>query len=106
MPGLPTPATPGPLHPASLARPVIAAPRGLSLFSAFPPTCIVLGDAERLEREVMKLVGAMERDAVPVHTVWVKDAPHDVLMVAWWDERVRDGVWRDVEEWVGTVART
>ena len=64
---------------------------------------VVLGDAERLEREVVKLVSAMERDSVDVHTVWVEDAPHDVLMMGWWDERVRDGVWRQVEEWVAEV---
>ncbi|KAI0822964.1 alpha/beta-hydrolase [Trametes gibbosa] len=89
--------------PTSLARPVIASPRGLSLFSEFPRSCVVLGDAERLEREVMRLVGAMERDGVDVHTVWVQDAPHDVLMMGWWDERVRDTVWGQVEEWVRQV---
>ncbi|KAI0760109.1 alpha/beta-hydrolase [Fomes fomentarius] len=86
--------------PTSLAHPIIASPRGLSLFSEFPKACVVLGDAERLEREVMKLVGAMERDGVDVHTIWVKDAPHDVLMMGWWDEHVRDAVWKQVEEWV------
>ena len=89
--------------PTSLEHPVIASPRGLSLFSEFPRACVVLGDAERLEREVTKLVGAMERDGVAVHTVWVKDAPHDVLMMGWWDERVRDGVWKQVEEWVAKI---
>ena len=89
--------------PTSLAHPVIASPRGLSLFSEFPRVCVVLGDAERLEREVMKLVGAMERDGVAVRTVWVRDAPHDVLMLGWWDERVRDGVWAQVEAWVAQV---
>ncbi|KAI0350846.1 alpha/beta-hydrolase [Trametes cingulata] len=89
--------------PTSLARPIIASPRGLSLFTEFPKTCVVLGDAERLEREVMRLVGAMERDGVEVHTIWVKDAPHDVLMMGWWDENVRDAVWAQVEEWVRRV---
>lgn len=89
--------------PTSLAHPVIASPRGLSLFSEFPRACVVLGDAERLEREVVKLVGAMERDGVDVHTVWARDAPHDVLMLGWWDERVRDEVWARVEEWVAKV---
>ena len=89
--------------PTSLARPVIASPRGLSLFSEFPRTCVVLGDAERLEREVMRLVGAMERDGTDVHTIWVKDAPHGVLERKWWDERVRDTVWKQVEEWVATA---
>ena len=89
--------------PTSLAHPIIASPRGLGLFSEFPRVCVVLGDAERLEREVMKLVGAMERDGVEVHTVWVEDAPHDVLMMGWWDERVRDGVWAQIEDWVAKV---
>ena len=91
---------------SSLNHPVIASPRGLSLFTEFPNTCIVLGDAERLEREVVKLVSAMERDAVPVHTIWVEDGPHDVLMMGWWDEKVRDRVWKDVEAWVASVALT
>ena len=51
----------------------------------------------------MKLVGAMERDGTDVHTIWVKDAPHDVLMMGWWDEKVRDTVWKQVEEWVAQV---
>ncbi|EJF57363.1 alpha/beta-hydrolase [Dichomitus squalens LYAD-421 SS1] len=98
----------GPPHghrrsPTSLAHPMIGSPRGLSLFTEFPRTCVVLGDAERLEREVTKLVGAMERDGTEVHTIWVKDAPHDVLQMKWWDERVRDTVWKQVEEWVATV---
>ncbi|KAI1783224.1 hypothetical protein LXA43DRAFT_1187110 [Ganoderma leucocontextum] len=89
--------------PTSLAQPVIASPRGLSLFSEFPKTCVVLGDAERLEREVAKLVGAMERDGTEVQAIWVKDAPHDVLQMKWWDERVRDGVWVQIEERVAGV---
>ena len=89
--------------PTSLAQPVIASPRGLSLFSEFPKTCVVLGDAERLEREVAKLVGAMERDGTEVRAIWVQDAPHDVLQMKWWDERVRDGVWAQIEEWVAGV---
>lgn len=65
---------------------------------------MVLGDAERLEREVIKLVGAMERDGVTVTTVCVEDGVHDVLMMGWWDEKVRDRVWKDVEDWVENVA--
>ncbi|PCH35403.1 alpha/beta-hydrolase [Wolfiporia cocos MD-104 SS10] len=110
-PATPVPPTPTEIEacegadgsPTSLACPVIASPRGLSLFSEFPQTCVVLGDAERLEREVMRLVGAMERDGVEVRTVWVEDGVHDVLMMGWWDERVRAKVWREVEEWVRTV---
>ena len=89
--------------PTSLAQPVIASPRGLSLFTDFPKTCVVLGDAERLEREVAKLVGAMERDGTEVTTIWARDAPHDVLQMKWWDERVRDGVWTQIGEWVAEV---
>ena len=83
---------------------MMASPRGLSLFSEFPRACVVLGDAERLEREVIKLIGAMERDGVNVKTVWVEDGVHDVLMMGWWDEKVRDRVWADVENWIGDVA--
>ncbi len=103
-PGLPTPMTPGTeLTPASLVNPVMASPRGLSLFSEFPKTCIVLGDAERLEREVMKLMGAMERDGVQVRRVWVKDGVHDILMMGWWDEQIRDEVWGKVEGWIREI---
>ncbi|KAI0077349.1 alpha/beta-hydrolase [Panus rudis PR-1116 ss-1] len=90
--------------PTSLAHPLLSSPRGLSLFTDFPRSCVVLGDAERLEREVTKLVGAMERDGVKVRTVWVQDGVHDVLMMGWWDEKVRDKVWREVEAWVDDVA--
>ena len=89
--------------PTSLERPVIASPRGLSLFSEFPRVCVVLGDAERLEREVTKLVGAMERDGVCVKTVWVKDGAHDVLMMGWWDEDVRTKVYNDIEAWLKDI---
>lgn len=90
--------------PTSLAHPLLISPRGLNLFTDFPRACVVLGDAERLEREVTKLVGAMERDGVKVRTVWVEDGVHDVLMMGWWDENVRDKVWREVEAWVNDVA--
>ena len=103
-PGLPTPLTPGTeLSPTSLAHPVIASPRGLSLFTQFPKVCIVLGDAERLVREVAKLVSAMESDGVPVCMIRVPDAPHDVLMMGLWDEKVRDEAWNSVESWVQSV---
>ncbi|KAH9933761.1 alpha/beta hydrolase fold-domain-containing protein [Fomitopsis serialis] len=90
-------------QPTSLERPIIASPRGLSLFSGFPRACVVLGDAERLEREVTKLVGAMERDGVGVRTVWVKDGAHDVLMMGWWDEDVRTKVYNDIEAWLKEI---
>lgn len=104
-PGVQTPVTPGTdVSPTSLTHPVIASPRGLSLFSEFPPTCVVLGDAERLEREVMKLIGAMESDGVKVCTIRVRDAPHDVLMMGWWDEKVRNETWNSVERWIAKIA--
>jgi len=83
--------------------PIRLPPRGLSLFTDFPKTCVVLGDAERLEREVMRLIMAFERDAVRVRTIWVEDAVHDVLMMGWWDEKVIDRVWGDVKTWIEDV---
>lgn len=97
------PVTPDERGPTSLTRPVIASPRGLSLFTEFPKVCVVLGDAERLEREVMKLISAMEHDGVRVRTIRVEDGPHDVLMMGWWDERVRDRIWGSVEGWVKEI---
>lgn len=104
-PSTPVPCTPMERDggPTSLEHPVLAAPRGLSLFSDFPRACVVLGDAERLEREVTKLVGAMERDGVHVRTVWVKDGAHDVLMMGWWDEDVRTKVYNDIEAWLKDI---
>ncbi|KAL4245485.1 hypothetical protein ABKN59_009417 [Abortiporus biennis] len=103
--GPPTPLLDIERSPTNLNHPALACPRGMSLFTDFPKVCVVLGDAERLEKEVIKLVGAMERDGVRVNTVWVKDAVHDILMMGWWDEDVRDRVWKDVEDWISqTVA--
>ena len=79
-------------------------PRKLALFEDFSRTCIVLGDAERLETEILKLVGAMEHDGVDVKVVGAKDAVHDILMMGWWDEEVREGVWNSIDEWVATFA--
>ncbi|KZT71924.1 alpha/beta-hydrolase [Daedalea quercina L-15889] len=109
VPCTPSEGLPGPVpmelgrSPTSLDRPIIASPRGLSLFSDFPRACVVLGDAERLEREATKLVGAMERDGVDVKTVWVKDGAHDVLMMGWWDENVRTLVYNDIETWLKSI---
>ena len=58
---------------------------------------------ERLVREVAKLVSAMESDGVPVCMIRVPDAPHDVLMMGLWDEKVRDEAWNSVESWVQSV---
>jgi len=79
-------------------------PRKLGLFEDFSRTCIVLGDAERLESEILKLVGAMEHDGVNVKVVGAKDAVHDILMMGWWDEVVREGVWNSIDEWVATFS--
>ena len=79
-------------------------PRKLALFEDFSRTCIVLGDAERLETEILKLVGAMEHDGVDVKVIGAKDAVHDILMMGWWDEVVREGVWNSIDEWVATFS--
>lgn len=73
------------------------------LFADFPRTFVLVGDAERLTNEVKALIGTMERDLVDVETFWAKDACHDILMIApgWWDEKVRDEVWRNIEKWIG-----
>jgi hypothetical protein len=79
-------------------------PRKLALFESFPKTCIVLGDAERLETEVLKLAGAMGHDGVEMKMIGAKDAVHDILMMGWWDEVVREGVWKSIDEWVATFS--
>jgi len=79
-------------------------PRKLALFEGFARTCVVLGDAERLETEVLKLVGAMEHDGVEVKMIGAKDAVHDILMMGWWDEEVREEVWRNIDEWLATFS--
>lgn len=73
------------------------------LFAEFPPTFILIGDAERLTNEVKALIGTMERDLVAVDAMWAKDACHDILMIApgWWDEKVRGEVWGRIAEWAG-----
>lgn len=77
------------------------------LFEGFPRTLIVVGDAERLVREIRSLQDAMEKDGVDVQGEWVKDAVHDMLMMgqSWCDWDVIEGVWEVVENWVmsGTV---
>jgi len=79
-------------------------PRKLALFEGFARTCVVLGDAERLETEVLKLVGAMEHDGVEVKMIRAKDAVHDILMMGWWDEVVKEEVWRSIDEWLVTFS--
>ncbi|KAH9177741.1 Alpha/Beta hydrolase protein [Lactarius sanguifluus] len=80
--------------PAS--NPFIRLPPGMGLFTEFPRTMIVVGDAERLEREVVALERALEYDGVRVRMVWAKDAVHDILIMGAWDERVREGVWKEI----------
>lgn len=79
-------------------------PRRLALFEGFPATCVVLGDAERLETEVLKLVGAMKHDGVEVKMIAAKDAVHDILIMGWWDEGVREEVWRSIDDWLATFS--
>jgi len=87
-----------------LRRVTTVNPRKLALFEGFPKTCVVLGDAERLESEVLKLVGAMEHDGVQVKMIGAKDAVHDILIMGWWDEVVREGVWRSIDRWLETFS--
>jgi acetyl esterase/lipase len=88
--------------PAS--NPFIRVPQGMGLFTDFPRTLVVVGDAERLEREVVALERALEHDGVRVRMVWAKDAVHDVLIMGVWDERVREGIWKEVGKWVREIA--
>jgi hypothetical protein len=87
-----------------LRRVTTVNPRKLALFEGFPKACVVLGDAERLESEVLKLVGAMEHDGVQVKMIGAKDAVHDILIMGWWDEVVREEVWRSIDEWLTTFS--
>lgn len=87
-----------------LRRVTTVNPRKLALFEGFPKACVVLGDAERLESEVLKLVGAMEHDGVQVKMVAAKDAVHDILIMGWWDEVVREEVWRSIDDWLATFS--
>lgn len=71
------------------------------LFEGFPKTLIVVGDAERLVREVKSLQGAMEKDGVDVQAEWMKDTVHDVLMMNqwWWDWGAVEETWGVVGDW-------
>lgn len=73
------------------------------LFERFPRTLIIVGDAERLVREVRSLQGAMERDGIDVRTEWVRDAVHDILIMGegWWDKKAVEGAWAVIKEWAG-----
>ncbi|KAH9060613.1 alpha/beta-hydrolase [Lactarius vividus] len=85
------------------SNPFIRLPPGMGLFTEFPRAMIVVGDAERLEREVVALERALEYDGVRVRMVWAKDAVHDILIMGAWDERVREGVWKEIGKWVREV---
>jgi len=71
------------------------------LFEAFPKTLILVGDAERLIKEVKSLQLAMEKDGVDVTTEWLKDAVHDPLIIGkgWWDEKVQERAWTVISQW-------
>ena len=53
--------------------------------------------------QITNLVRAMERDGVDLHVEWAKDAVHDMLMLAWWDENVREKVWSAIGKWVESL---
>ena len=42
----------------------------------------IVGDAERLEREIATLKRALEHDGVRVRIVWAEDAVHHILIMA------------------------
>ncbi|THH16135.1 hypothetical protein EW146_g4456 [Bondarzewia mesenterica] len=86
-------------------NPFIRAPEGHGLFTSFPRALVVVGDAERLEREIIAMERGMERDGVRVRLVWVPDGVHDVLIMKYWDENVREEVWRQIRMWIEEVAR-
>jgi acetyl esterase/lipase len=86
------------------SNPFIRVPQGMGLFTDFPRALVVVGDAERLEREVVALERALEHDGVRVRMVWAKDAVHDVLIMSAWDERVREGIWNEIGKWVREIA--
>jgi len=94
----------GPNGCSASSNPYIRGPEGMGLFTEFPRALIVVGDAERLEREVAALERALEHDGVRVRMVWAKDAVHDVLIMGAWDERVREGIWKEIGRWVHEVA--
>ncbi|KAI0250674.1 hypothetical protein BJV78DRAFT_547163 [Lactifluus subvellereus] len=89
---------------SSASNPFIRVPQGMGLFTDFPRALVVVGDAERLEREVVALERALEHDGVRVRMVWAKDAVHDILVMGAWDERVREGIWREIGKWVREIA--
>ncbi|GAA5860395.1 hypothetical protein JCM1840_000246 [Sporobolomyces johnsonii] len=74
-------------------------------FADFPPTFVHYGDAERLEEEIESLIRGMKRDNVPLEAEKTKDAVHDVLMVRFWNEDVRRGIYERIGEWLEGVMK-
>ncbi|EIN08300.1 hypothetical protein PUNSTDRAFT_126394 [Punctularia strigosozonata HHB-11173 SS5] len=74
-----------------------------SLFGGFSKSFVTVGDAERLEREIVILVNAMKRDGVDVHVQWAKDAVHDMLMLPLWDEQIREATWQAIQKWIAEL---
>ncbi|KAG6877488.1 hypothetical protein C0992_009856 [Termitomyces sp. T32_za158] len=71
------------------------------LFENFPRTLLMVGDAERLVKEVKCLEEAMLRDDVDLRAHWMEDAVHDVLIIAngWWDKKVVTEAWKVIGKW-------
>ncbi|GAA5932973.1 hypothetical protein JCM1841_003858 [Sporobolomyces salmonicolor] len=74
-------------------------------FADFPSTFVHYGDAERLEEEIESLIRGMNRDGVPLEAEKTKDAVHDVLMVRFWNEDVRRGIYERIGEWLEGVMK-
>ncbi|KAG6878150.1 hypothetical protein C0993_011568 [Termitomyces sp. T159_Od127] len=77
------------------------------LFENFPRTLLIVGDAERLVKEVKCLEEAMLRDNVALKAHWMEDAVHDVLIIAngWWDKTVVKKAWEVIGEWTTEFKR-
>ncbi|KAG6902726.1 hypothetical protein C0995_012390 [Termitomyces sp. Mi166 len=77
------------------------------LFENFPRTLLVVGDAERLVKEVKCLEEAMLRDNVDLRAHWVEDAVHDILIIAdgWWDKKAVKKAWEVIGEWTTDFKR-
>lgn len=66
----------------------------------FPKTFVHYGDAERLQKEIEHLVSGMKRDGVELEVEMTKDGVHDLLMVKFWNEIVREGIYERVGGWL------
>jgi acetyl esterase/lipase len=88
-----------------VTSPYISLPSQLGIqgfFIGFPPTFIHYGDAERLEKEIEMLVLGMKRDGVRVESEKTRtvDGVHDLLMVRFRNDGVREGVYRKIRSWL------